>query len=236
MDPFPWPRLRPLTAGASPTVRWVQQSDGGPLTVASRGAAPVADGAVTAAKAVASGLGAEAYLALVSRWGRPLHRFHWEQCRDVQQAEDWLQETFLRAWRGRESLQDPGAARGWLFGIAAMLHREHYRHWRLERRHLGRPAELTEDIEADSKIDSWDGRLLEALGRLSDEDRRLALLVGAYDVSQRAAAGVLGMDEAVAQKRWQRARKRLADHLTTTDPTAYMDAGEGSSADKEAGR
>jgi len=236
MNPFPWHRLRPLAAGGEATVRWVQLSDGGPLTVASGGAEPVADGAVTVAKAVASGLGAEAYLALVHRWARPLLRFHWEQCRDAQQAEDWLQETCLRAWRGRESLQDPEAARGWLFGIAAMLHREHYRRWRLERHHLGRPAELTDDIEADSKIDGWDGRLLEALGRLSDEDRRLALLVGAYDVSQRAAAGVLGVNEAVAQKRWQRARKRLADHLLAADPTAYMDAGQGSSPDKEAGR
>lgn len=235
MDPFPWPRLRPLTAGASPTVRWVQLSDGRPLTVASRGAAPVADGAVTAARALASGLGAEDYLALVDRWAPSLLRFHWEQCRNTQQAEDWLQETFLRAWRGRESLQDPGAARGWLFGIAAMLHREQYRRWRLERRHLGRPAELTDDIEADGMIETWDHQLLAALGLLAPEDRRLVLLVGAYGVSQRVVATALGLNESVVQKRWQRARKRLEAYLLDAEPVAFTDADRIGSPDKEAG-
>jgi RNA polymerase sigma-70 factor (ECF subfamily) len=36
----------------------------------------------------------------------------------VQDAEDVLQETLLRAWRGAAGLRDPAAARGWLYRIA----------------------------------------------------------------------------------------------------------------------
>jgi RNA polymerase sigma-70 factor, ECF subfamily len=33
-------------------------------------------------------------------------------------ADDMVQETFLRAWRAKESLRDAGAVRGWLYRIA----------------------------------------------------------------------------------------------------------------------
>ena len=36
----------------------------------------------------------------------------------VHDAEDALQETLLRAWRGGAGLRDPGAARAWLYAIA----------------------------------------------------------------------------------------------------------------------
>lgn len=38
--------------------------------------------------------------------------------RDPYEAEDLTQETFLRAFRPRDSLRDPNAVRGWLYRIA----------------------------------------------------------------------------------------------------------------------
>ncbi|TLY61955.1 MAG: RNA polymerase subunit sigma, partial [Gammaproteobacteria bacterium] len=41
---------------------------------------------------------------------------HW-LARDRAIAEDIVQEALLRAWRSREALKDPSAARAWLLTI-----------------------------------------------------------------------------------------------------------------------
>lgn len=43
---------------------------------------------------------------------------------DSHEAADLAQETFLRAWRGRESLRDAQAARTWLLRIATNVFRD----------------------------------------------------------------------------------------------------------------
>lgn len=237
------PLPSPVAAGSAVTVRWEQLIDGRPVVLATGGEAQAA-GHVSAAvdassvpTAAVQGLGSGDFVALVNRWSRPLFRFHWSQCQDVQQTEDWVQETFKRAWQRRATLRDTAAARGWLFGIAVMLHREHFRHWNLERRHFGRPVALSEDIEAEPSVADWDSRLQRALGVLSEEDRRLVLLIGAQGLNQRDVAAMLGLHESVIQKRWQRATARLAANLTTVDPSAPTGLGQGSGfREKEGGR
>jgi RNA polymerase sigma-70 factor (ECF subfamily) len=46
---------------------------------------------------------------------------------DPVQAEDLLQETFLRAHRHRESLKDPAALKAWLYQIATRVCYDHFR-------------------------------------------------------------------------------------------------------------
>ncbi len=55
----------------------------------------------------------------------------------VQDAEDVLQETLLRAWRGAAGLRDPAAARVWLYRIATNVCLTE-----LERRRTGRCPRL----------------------------------------------------------------------------------------------
>jgi RNA polymerase sigma-70 factor, ECF subfamily len=42
----------------------------------------------------------------------------------VHDADDALQDTMLRAWRGAAGLRDPSAARGWLYSIATNVCRD----------------------------------------------------------------------------------------------------------------
>jgi RNA polymerase sigma-70 factor (ECF subfamily) len=46
-----------------------------------------------------------------------LHGVARRLCGNDSEAEDIVAETVARAWRARESLQDPGAFRGWIFKI-----------------------------------------------------------------------------------------------------------------------
>lgn len=59
-----------------------------------------------------------AFDMLVARYQAPLFRYLRGLVGDHQQAEDLLQETFLRAYRSIGSLHDPSLLRSWLYRIA----------------------------------------------------------------------------------------------------------------------
>jgi len=55
--------------------------------------------------------------ALVNAYSSDLYRYAVWLCRDSTQAEDLVQETFARAWKALDSLNDHRAAKGWLITI-----------------------------------------------------------------------------------------------------------------------
>src|ERR1035441_4426262 len=56
--------------------------------------------------------------ALFSAYRDRIYRYIRGMVHDPSEAEDLTQDTFLRAYRHRESLRDPNAVRGWLYRIA----------------------------------------------------------------------------------------------------------------------
>lgn len=61
---------------------------------------------------------------LAEAYSADLYRFAMWKCGNDALAKDLVQETFLRAWKALDSLQDVGAAKGWLITI---LRREYAR-------------------------------------------------------------------------------------------------------------
>ena len=74
----------------------------------------MSDGAV--ATAMASG--ESAFAALTERHRRELHVHCYRMLASFDEAEDAVQETFLRAWRGRASFEGGALVRAWLYRIA----------------------------------------------------------------------------------------------------------------------
>jgi RNA polymerase sigma-70 factor (TIGR02960 family) len=67
----------------------------------------------------AAGAGDEAaFAALVDRHRRELHVHCYRMLGSFEEAEDLVQETFLRAWRRRDSFQGGPGFRAWLYRIA----------------------------------------------------------------------------------------------------------------------
>jgi RNA polymerase sigma-70 factor, ECF subfamily len=71
-----------------------------------------------------------------------LLRFAQWLARDRAVAEDIVQEALLRAWRSREALKDPAAARAWLLTIVRREHARLYERKRLELVSLDEAAEI----------------------------------------------------------------------------------------------
>jgi len=59
-----------------------------------------------------------AFELLYARYSHPLLNFFFQMCFDRVAAEDYLQETFLRVWRARQSYRPIGKVSTWLFQIA----------------------------------------------------------------------------------------------------------------------
>jgi len=73
-----------------------------------------------------------AFAALAERYRRELHVHCYRMLGSLDDAEDAVQEAFLRAWRGREGFASGGLFRAWLYRIASnvcldMLRRSSHR-------------------------------------------------------------------------------------------------------------
>ena len=66
----------------------------------------------------------QGFESMVHAYSKDLYRYGYWLSRDSAIAEDLVQETFLRAWRAIDSLNDAKAAKSWLFTI---LRRENAR-------------------------------------------------------------------------------------------------------------
>ena len=137
-----------------------------------------------------------------------LLRFAFWLARDRAVAEDVVQETLIRAWKSREELKDPAAARPWLLTI---VRREHARLY--ERKRL--PTVDVETVEAlgDPALASDGDAGLEDLRRaimqLPDEYREPLVMqvLGGFTTGEIAAD--LGLTQAAVLTRLFRARNRL---------------------------
>ncbi|MER6349756.1 RNA polymerase sigma factor [Streptomyces sp. NPDC001595] len=133
------------------------------------------------------------------------------------EAEEAMSETFLAAWRTRDTVEPEGdSLKPWLLGIAT--HKAYNANRRLRRRltflarsPVPRPVEDFAD-ETAGRID--DARRLavvhEALGRLRRQDREVFALCVSAGLDYQQAAEALGVPVGTVKSRLSRARARLA--------------------------
>lgn len=136
-----------------------------------------------------------------------LLRFAWWLARDRAVAEDVVQEAMLRAWRSRDALKDPAAARGWLLTIVRREHARLYERKRLE------IVDLEEVMAAEDTQPAADGEemvgLRLAMTQLPD-DYRIPLVMqvlGGFTTDE--IAQELALSTAAVLTRLFRARNRL---------------------------
>jgi RNA polymerase sigma-70 factor (ECF subfamily) len=84
---------------------------------------------------------------LVTGFGRELYVYLWRMLSNEQDAEDCLQETFLRAYRAYSRLQGRANLRAWLYRIAGNTARTQLRR---RMRRDGREVELPDEAIAAS--------------------------------------------------------------------------------------
>ncbi len=166
-----------------------------------------------------------AFDGLVERYQRPANSLAWRLLGNADDAQEVVQEAFLRAYRSLGRLDVPEHFRAWLMRIVANG-ALNFRRGRALRRTL-RLEPAGEDDEnapqhADPRADSpaemaAAGELSEriewALQRLSDRERQALVLFSLEGLAQKEVAAMLGISVEAVKWHVFQARKKLKDLL-----------------------
>ncbi len=149
--------------------------------------------------------------ALIGVLAKDLYRYAYWLCHDREQAEDLVQETYLRAWKAREALRDERAARSWLYTI---VQREHARLYERARPKPSDPDELQllAPTEYDTSTEAF--ALRRAIGALPVEYRSPLLLQVLGGFSCQEIGNMLDLAPHTVMARVSRARRKLREKLT----------------------
>lgn len=148
------------------------------------------------------------YESLVAALYQDVFRYALWICKNKPMAEDLVQETFLRAWRSLESLQNDKSAKAWLFTILRRENARQYERYRPELVDIeGQSIAESGEKEPDSKMDRE--LLHNAINKLESEYREPLLLQVIGGFSGKEIAEILELNNNTVMTRLFRARGKL---------------------------
>jgi len=165
--------------------------------------------------------------AAVERHRRELHVHCYRMLGSFEEAEDAIQETFLRAWRARETLADDAGRRAWLYKIATnvcldALRRSRRRPSTAEIPWLQPyPDRLLDEVapseeEPDAVVvarETIELTFIALIQLLPARQRAVVILRDVLDWSANETAALLDMSVASANSALQRGRATLREQL-----------------------
>lgn len=154
----------------------------------------------------------QSFAELVHRHRASLERFALRLLGHREEAEEALQDTLLRAWKGLGGCAEPERVRGWLFRI--LVNRCRTRLGRRDRRVGGLEGESAlASLTAPAGDDGWREELTRALARLPEEQREAFLLKHVEEFSYEEMAGLTGVSVPALKMRVSRACATLRHQL-----------------------
>ncbi|MFR3728781.1 RNA polymerase sigma factor [Lacrimispora sp.] len=157
----------------------------------------------------------EAFRQLYQNTDRNMYSFILSIVKNPQDAEEIMQEAYLKIWTSAKSYKSQGKPLAWMFTIARNLCYMKFR----EQKHDSdvtiddltgmETGEVCQDIEmaADKMV------LLAALNILKEEEREIVLLHTSAGMKHREIASSLKIPLATALSRYNRAMKKLENYL-----------------------
>ena len=155
-----------------------------------------------------------------------LYRAAHSMLRHRQDAEDVLQEMYLRAWRAFDRFTPGTNCRAWLFKILFNVIRNHRRKWfRLTL--MAEPDTFEETMVYEPPIpqDLSDDEILEAFQKLPPQFAEVVMLADVYEFSYKEVQETLGIPIGTVMSRLSRGRQLLRGHLAGSSVAATFQRG-----------
>ncbi len=148
---------------------------------------------------------------VMERWEQSILRMCFAYLGDRTLAEDAVQETFLKAWKGYDRFRGEAAEKTWLMRIAINTCKDVRRSaWF---RHIDRATALEDLPEPQVPFTARDDTVLRAVMGLSPRLREVILLRWYQDLSAEEVSGVLGVARSTVFHRLDRAKRILRKEL-----------------------
>jgi RNA polymerase sigma-70 factor (ECF subfamily) len=140
-----------------------------------------------------------------------IYAYIYRMVRDADVAADFAQDTFIKAYKAQDSLEDRAKARAWLYSIAHRVVLDEMRRRRIVRflpwtgeSHGAAPS--AEHLAMEMRLS---GPLARALARIPERQRAALLLAEVNDLTGLELAESLGISHVAARALLTRARESL---------------------------
>lgn len=135
-----------------------------------------------------------------------------------EEAQDVLQEVYLRVLDGRAQFAGQASVKTWLFAVIRRTAKDHNRRrWMraaiIERWFQPDSMGTPPDPEVEAATSEANSRLRAALARVSPRQQEVLHLVFYQDMTIEEAAGLLGISLGSARTHFERGKARLREHL-----------------------
>ena len=143
-------------------------------------------------------------------------------CASPEAAADLAQETFVKAYRAFDSLEDPAHARAWLYQIAGRTALDELRRRRIVRfvPWTGESRGVAASAEETALQRRLSGELERALAAIPARQRQAILLAELQELSGVELAQALGISHVAARALLTRARESLRQALAVEQAAA----------------
>jgi len=155
------------------------------------------------------GGGAEAFEDFFLAWHMPVYRALWLVTRNGHEAEEVMQDAFVRVWERWDRVRKMDRPEAYLFRTAMNVHRSRVR------RALAAVRRTIGSVPGDDAIATIEERdaIVRAMGRLTKAQRAAVVLVDLVGMSSAEAAQALGVRPPTVRVLAARGRAVLRDEM-----------------------
>lgn len=152
---------------------------------------------------------------LFSRHHAEIYAYLARMVRDPELAADLAQDTFVKAYRAFDSLEDPAHARAWLYQIAHRVALDEFRRRKIVRflPWTGESRGAAPSAEHLALEGRFSGDMERALRKMPERQRSALLLAELHDLTGLELAAALGVSHVAARALLTRARESLRQAL-----------------------
>lgn len=151
---------------------------------------------------------------MVVVYASDLYRYAVWLCKDPVQADDLVQETYLRAWKSLDKLKNRDTPKPWLFTILRNEFARQYSRFRPELSEIDPDILELKDTGNDTSTEAF--VLRRALDMLAEEYREPLLLQVLGGFSCEEIGAICGISKGAAMTRVFRAKQKLREILEPT--------------------
>lgn len=157
----------------------------------------------------------EQFEKIVKQYQRDILNFHYRLVGNRAEAEDLSQETFLKAYKKLDTLQEPKKAKSWLYSIARNVTIDFFRKNKnhsipLDDMILETYARVTAvDYREEVAAKEISQELKKTIGKLQPEDQTIVKLLYYEGFSYKEICDLLQINQNTLKSRLHRARKVL---------------------------